>query len=287
MRQVFSSPRLENVEAVAELLRARDIEIRISNGRSYRSAIRGNFSYRDQAQSGPQPAVWVVRSEQQPQARRLLRDAGLLQSVRMPSDSYLPDLPGARGVLSTERAGTRGSRLRYGLLAGIAVIAALGLLSLRRPTPAPAPAPAPAATSPATTPATPARRLPLPASAADVAYRVATPPALAEMLFERALADPGTPRATVVCLAIDGVDPAPDVIARLQRQGADVRAASACDAAGTQLALDATGYRTDGSGIGTVELAARHIDAGSDRREAPRRLEVERNGDAWRVLREQ
>lgn len=283
MRQVFSSPRLENVEAVAELLRAQDIEIRISNGRSYRSAIRGNFSYRDQAQSGPQPAVWVVRSEQQPQARRLLRDAGLLQSVRMPSDSYLPDLPGARGVLSTERAGTRGSRLRYGLLAGIAVIAALGLLSLRRPTPAPATA----ATSPATTPATPARRLPLPASAADVAHRVATPPALAEMLFERALADPGTPRAAVVCLAIDGVDPAPDVIARLQRQGADVRAASACDAAGTQLALDATGYRTDGSGIGTVELAARHIDAGGDRREAPRRLEVERNGDAWRVLREE
>lgn len=283
MRQVFSSPRLENVEAVAELLRAQDIEIRISNGRSYRSAIRGNFSYRGHAQSGPQPAVWVVRSEQQPQARRLLRDAGLLQSVRMPSDSYLPDLPGARGALSTERAGTRGSRLRYGLLAGIAVIAALGLLSLRRPTPAPAPA----ATSPATTPATPARRLPLPASAADVAYRVATPPALAEMLFERALADPGTPRAAVVCLAIDGVDPTPDVIARLQRRGADVRAASACDAAGTQLALDATGYRTDGSGIGTVELTARHIDAGGDRREAPRRLEVERNGDAWRVLREQ
>ena len=30
MRQVFSSPRLENVEAVAELLRKEGIEVRIS-----------------------------------------------------------------------------------------------------------------------------------------------------------------------------------------------------------------------------------------------------------------
>ena len=45
MRKVFSSQRLENVEAVAELLRAEGIAVKIANGRSYRGRRRGGFSY--------------------------------------------------------------------------------------------------------------------------------------------------------------------------------------------------------------------------------------------------
>ena len=42
MRRIFASPRIENVEGVARLLEAEGIEVRITDGRSYRGAIRGN-----------------------------------------------------------------------------------------------------------------------------------------------------------------------------------------------------------------------------------------------------
>ena len=75
MRQVFTSQRLENVEGVAELLRAEGIEVRIANGRSYKGNRRGTFKYSAPA-TGAQPAVWVIRSEDQPRARAMLREAG-------------------------------------------------------------------------------------------------------------------------------------------------------------------------------------------------------------------
>ena len=70
MRQIFSSQRLENVERVAQMLREADIEVRITNGRSYKGGRRGTFSYSDE--SGPKPAVWVVRSDDTEQAHLVL-----------------------------------------------------------------------------------------------------------------------------------------------------------------------------------------------------------------------
>ena len=92
MRQVFSSARIENVEAVARMLEDAGIEVRISNGRSYRGAIRGNFSYRDGVDGRPRPAVWVLRSDPQPAARPLLREAGQLQATPV----GIPGQPGPR-----------------------------------------------------------------------------------------------------------------------------------------------------------------------------------------------
>src|ERR1700752_2263879 len=87
MRQVFSSQRLENVEAVAALLRDAGIEVRITNGRSYKGAMRSRASYADQ--SAPRPTVWVGHSEDHSRARDILRERGLLESTR-PADRFLP-----------------------------------------------------------------------------------------------------------------------------------------------------------------------------------------------------
>ncbi len=261
MRQVFSSPRLENVEAVAALLRAQDIEIRVSNGRSYRSGIRGNFSYRDSTRSGPVPAVWVLRADQQPQARQLLRDAGLLQSGRSPDDRFLPpNLQFGAGNLSGVEKRQR-SKLRYLLLAAIAAATALVLLVTRPQAPDTAP------TAPASAP--PPAGSPLVAT--EAIHQLATPPALAEMLFARTLQEQSAAEA---CLAIDGADPAPELLQRLAGGGLRVRAASAC-ADEEALSVEVRDYRTDGSGIGTVELVLRG---------SARRLQVERRDADWRVL---
>src|SRR5690606_41895181 len=90
MRQVFSSPRLENVERVAQLLEEAGIETRITHGRSYRGALRGNFSYRAGADDKPVPAVWGGRSGDQPKARAMLREQGLLDSTRGDTGFLLP-----------------------------------------------------------------------------------------------------------------------------------------------------------------------------------------------------
>ena len=87
MRQVFSSPRLENVEGVARLLNEQGIETYVSQSRSYKGQRRATFSYTQsgRADTSQWPAVWIVRAEDQPRAREMLREAGLLTSTSKPT----------------------------------------------------------------------------------------------------------------------------------------------------------------------------------------------------------
>lgn len=277
MRQLFSSARIENVEAVARMLEEAGIEVRISHGRSYRGAIRGNFSYRDNA-SGPRPSVWVIRSDQQPEARRMLREAGLLQDSPIRGESFLPSSAALAGVDRGALAPRGGGRFRYGLLLAVAVLVALVMISWRagRDDDADvigsttAPAVDAASPRPAPAPATPDRGMPVITSLPDEAFVIATPAALAATVLRAELASAGTRRG---CLSVDGADPDPALLAGLAEAGLDVVAASACgDGA---LAVAVSGYTTDGSGSGTLQLVVG--DAG------PRVLEVRREGREWRL----
>lgn len=129
MRQVFSSRRLENVEGVAQLLREADIEVHISNPRSYKGNRRGDFSYRASASSAPESAVWIVRSEDQPRARALLREAGLLASSRGQGDSYLSP-PSGDPTATPRSPQQRAIRIKLVLLAGIGVVLVLVLVRM-------------------------------------------------------------------------------------------------------------------------------------------------------------
>ncbi|MBB1472707.1 DUF2007 domain-containing protein [Luteimonas sp. MC1782] len=280
MRQLFSSPRIENVEAVARLLEDAGIEVRISNGRSYRGAIRGNFSYRDGSDSAPRPAVWVLRSDQQPEARQLLREAGLLQASPARTEGFLPPAAIAGGDRSP-LAARGGGRLRYGLLMGIAVIAAVVIVNFNsgdKPMPAdPAPVVAAApdagrASAPTATDVAGAAGLDMLATLPEQVHGVPTPPLLAATLLRSALDDRAAKRA---CLAIDAADPPAGLIATLAADGLDVVPASSarCEEA-DRTRIEVRDYRTDGSGTGSVQLAV----AGEPARE----LAVRRDGNAWR-----
>lgn len=126
MRQVFTSQRIENVEGVADLLRREGIEVRITHGRSYKGNRRGAFKY-TQPKTGPQPAVWVVKSEDQPRARALLREAGLLATTR-PADTFLgggqADAPEAKAPDPQRKA----MRIKIVLLIAILLVAMLQFL---------------------------------------------------------------------------------------------------------------------------------------------------------------
>lgn len=139
MRKIFSSQRVENAEGVANLLREAGIEVRLTNGRSYQSRRRGQFSYLDKKDDSQLPTVWVVRADDQPRAREILRDARLLDTTRRDhpvADYAFRDAPA--------QSGGRGWawRIRIALLLVIAGVA-LVIMLRHRATPPAAPAPAP------------------------------------------------------------------------------------------------------------------------------------------------
>src|SRR5690606_7477541 len=137
MRQIFTSQRLETVEGVARLLEDAGIPVHISQPRSYRSRRSGQFSYAEPTAMNKQPAVWVRIPEDQPRARELLRQHGLLATTRSYSD-LPPSAAGPMELPGDKPAGNRWAwRVGVGLLAGIAAVAVI--IWLRRPAPVEAP----------------------------------------------------------------------------------------------------------------------------------------------------
>ncbi|HTA66355.1 MAG TPA: pathogenicity-like protein [Xanthomonadaceae bacterium] len=135
MRKVFSSPRLENVEAVAKMLEDAGIEVRISNDRSYKGKRRQPFSYRETATSENNPQVWVIKAEDQPKARAILREQGLIASTRQGfgqmdasrAPTFLPSSAIAPIARKPDRRATLVMRVRLFLLAIIALLTILTL----------------------------------------------------------------------------------------------------------------------------------------------------------------
>ena len=282
MRLVFTSPRLPNVEGVARMLQDAGIEVRITDGRSYKSAWTGRRTYRDPEDGGSHPAVWVVKSEDQPLARKLLRDAGMLGTTNQTSDSYLApsvhDDLGARAPTPERRAW----RLKIWVLIAIAVALALAFGAMRKPRPVPPARPSTMQAPPLQAPT--AQPLPAPVVKPET-YRAVTPPALALMLVSVELE---TRRPGIACVLVDG-QPDPALSAQLRREGLTIDPASGCArAVGSQpvLQIDVTGYTTDGSGTGTVEIASMLRDTAGTSRTQRRTVEVQREGLQWRVVRE-
>jgi len=264
MRKIFSSLRLENVEAVARLLEAEGIQVRIENGRALHRAIRGNFSYRDDTRdTTPQPEVWVVRSDDQPRARALMREAGLLQDTTRPDAlRFAPVLPATSSVQGNKRL----SHLRYGLLALVLVVVTAHFI--QRPD---------AVNTPRTPPPRPElTMLDEVRNGDEPMYVIATPPQLAVVLARRALS---AHRTNLLCLAIDGSDPPETALLSLIGDTNTATAASACPSE-SALHIDVHHYTTDGSGAGTVLVTQRS----NAHESTTQQLSVRRTGESWSVL---
>lgn len=185
MRQVFSSARLENVERVAALLRGAGIEVRITDGRSYKGGRRSIASYTEKGRDSARPAVWVVQSNDQARARQILRDAGLVESTRPldgPTLSFRSDFDDAPTKTPAQK---RAFRIKLALIGGIVVVSAMAFF---RST---------------TTPAV----QDVAAPPFGVRQPVLVPVAQAVLAKEL----PGVVATPVACLAIDGADAPPAV----------------------------------------------------------------------------
>lgn len=267
MRQVFSSLRLENVEAVAQLLRDAGIEVRITNGRSYKGKMRTRASYSDQ--EAKTPAVWVVHSEDNIRAREVLRDNGLLESTR-PTESFQPlSFRQEEAVQEKSPARKRTFRLKMTLLAGMAVIV---VLSMVRGCYAPKQVTAPAA----------------PVVSDQAAREGGTPESLALAVFAKEVAN----EKLVLCLAIDEADASGAVIAAMKQSSNEVVPASQCvrdfdPARGSYqattgkpaLLVTVRSFKPAGAGAATVEFESFHHGQYAHYKT----LEVKRVGGAWQV----
>lgn len=122
MREVYRSLRVEQVEGAATLLNEAGIETSIQNGRSYKGGRRRAFSYRESPDSPKAAVLYVTHNGDLPEARRLLREAGLMEPGQR--ESYLSqDLQFQLREQKKPRIDPR--RLRTVLLMMIVIIIAL------------------------------------------------------------------------------------------------------------------------------------------------------------------
>lgn len=126
MREVYRSLRVEQVEGAATLLNEAGIETSIQNGRSYKGGRRRSFSYRETPDSPKAAVLYVTHNSDLPEARRLLREAGLMEQGQR--ESFLP--PELQLAQREERKrGIDPRRIRTVLLMMMAIIVALFTLA--------------------------------------------------------------------------------------------------------------------------------------------------------------
>lgn len=130
MRQIFSSPRIENVRLLERLLEEHGVETRITGLAEWKRPKSREFSYSDRDRRQPWPVLWVVKSEDYPRARQLLRDEGVeIDTTRTTGarSSFLDDA--AAPISPVGRAahgGKAASRLRLVL---VIVCIAVGVMT--------------------------------------------------------------------------------------------------------------------------------------------------------------
>lgn len=259
MRQVFSSPRLENVERVATLLRNEGIEVKVTQRRAYKGGLRGNFSYRDDARTEPVPAVWVVRSDDQPRARAMLRELGLLDSTRADTGYRLPVFRTEERLAADVAGRKRAFRLKLGLLGVIAIVMVLAFFTHLDPV-----APSPQAPAVAVAP--------LPAGDSPVPDELAVAVLAGEL---------PTREDQAVCLSVDGHDPSQSLLAALPETPGQVIALSQCPASDVPRLAISSYHVRNASGAGEVSLARSRAAGATPVVET---YEVSHDARGWRVI---
>jgi hypothetical protein len=121
MRQIYTSPRMENIQRVVALMAEQGIETSVSNRRAYQGADWKRFSYTARGDRDAWPQVSVVRSEDQTRARQILREAGIEPATR-----FAEELAASRGigdVTAHRRASARIKLVVLALIVGIVLLA--------------------------------------------------------------------------------------------------------------------------------------------------------------------
>jgi hypothetical protein len=125
MRQLYTSPRQDNIDRVAALLTEQGIECTVENRSNYNRPTYQRFSYSQRGENRDNWAqVWVTRADDYTRARALLKELGIEPVVRHGEELALARSPTPEG-----RRGSVATRIRRIVL--LAVAGAFVVLMLR------------------------------------------------------------------------------------------------------------------------------------------------------------
>jgi hypothetical protein len=127
MRQIYTSPRMENVQRVIALMAENGIQTTLGNRRDYQRDDWKRFSYTARGDRDSWPQISVVRSEDQTRARQILRDAGLEPATR-----FADELAASRTIADPavhKRASVRIKLIVLALIGGVSVLIFLSQVS--------------------------------------------------------------------------------------------------------------------------------------------------------------
>ena len=122
MRQIFSSPRLHNVERLEKVLEEAGIQTRVTNRNSFLTG-RPHFGYSERGTETQWPALWVVQADDFGRARQILRDTGLLEATR--DTSYFSETPEPSAPLPPHKRAARARLVIFAITMALAILVLL------------------------------------------------------------------------------------------------------------------------------------------------------------------
>jgi ferric-dicitrate binding protein FerR (iron transport regulator) len=125
MRRIYSSPRIENIERLVNVMAEHGIATRVTNRRVYEGSSYRRFSYARPGHSDDWPAVWVRHANDHTRARELMREIGIEPATR-----YAEELSTYRFQQSGGR-NPRRTAARVRTLALLAVAVAVAIYAVK------------------------------------------------------------------------------------------------------------------------------------------------------------
>ncbi len=124
MRQIYTSPRQENIDRVVALMAEHGIEATVANRSNYNQQSWRRFSYSQQREDrGRWPQVWITRADDHSQARKLLLELGIEPVIR-----HAEELAAARSPSPQDSRNRVAARARRFLLLAVVVVFAVQML---------------------------------------------------------------------------------------------------------------------------------------------------------------
>ena len=120
MRLIYTSARVENIERVIAMFTQAGIETRVTNHRPWAGHDYKGPSYSARGDRDSWPQVWIVKAEDQPRARAMLREAGIEPATRFADELEKSRQPSAHNSPLGLRV-----YLRLALLSAIVILALL------------------------------------------------------------------------------------------------------------------------------------------------------------------
>jgi hypothetical protein len=128
MRQIYTSPRPESIDAVVALMAEHGIAATVENRSNYNRPSYQRFSYSARNDDRSRWAqVWITHADDYPKARALLREIGIEPVVR-----HGEELAAARNPSPLDRRNRTVTRVRRIVLLVVLGVVALAMLRFLR-----------------------------------------------------------------------------------------------------------------------------------------------------------